>query len=97
MPPNALDSSKESSKLNYATKPFGTADWGNKEKFSDELLKDLIEGFSEMPLGNLAVSTDAVRVMEWRVIPADQFHGRGFGRGKLGNVEHGSYSLADGD
>jgi hypothetical protein len=22
---------------------FGSADWGNKEKFSDELLKDLIE------------------------------------------------------
>ncbi len=27
---------------------FGSADWGNKEKFSDELLKDLIEGFSEI-------------------------------------------------
>lgn len=39
---------------------FGTADWGNKEKFSDELLKDLIEGFSEMPLGNSAVSTDVL-------------------------------------
>ena len=25
---------------------FGAADWGNKEKFTDELLKDLIEGFS---------------------------------------------------
>ena len=28
---------------------FGTADWGNKEKFTDELLKDLIEGFSAIP------------------------------------------------
>jgi type I restriction enzyme M protein len=37
---------------------FGTADWSNKEKFSDELLKDLIEGFSAIPLGNRAVSTD---------------------------------------
>lgn len=37
---------------------FGTADWGNKEKFSDELLKDLIEGFSDIGLGNKAVSTD---------------------------------------
>ena len=37
---------------------FGTADWGNKEKFSDELLKDLIEGFSNIRLGNSAVSTD---------------------------------------
>ncbi|WP_280951552.1 N-6 DNA methylase [Methylocella silvestris] len=39
---------------------FGTADWGNKEKFSDELLKDLIEGFSEIRLGNKAVSTDVL-------------------------------------
>ena len=31
---------------------FGSADWGNKEKFADELLKDLIEGFSEIRLGN---------------------------------------------
>ena len=38
---------------------FGSADWGNKEKFSDELLKDLIEGFSEIRLGN-AVSTDVL-------------------------------------
>ena len=39
---------------------FGTADWGNKEKFSDELLKDLIEGFSDIGLGNNAVSTDVL-------------------------------------
>ncbi|WP_262027096.1 type I restriction-modification system subunit M [Microvirga sp. Mcv34] len=39
---------------------FGSADWGNKEKFSDELLKDLIEGFSEVQLGNQAVSTDVL-------------------------------------
>ena len=39
---------------------FGTADWGNKEKFSDELLKDLIEGFSDIGLGNKAVSTDVL-------------------------------------
>lgn len=37
---------------------FGSADWGNKEKFSDELMKDLIEGFSSINLGNTAVSTD---------------------------------------
>jgi type I restriction enzyme M protein len=36
------------------------ADWGNKEKFSDELLKDLIEGFSEIGLGNTTVSTDVL-------------------------------------
>jgi type I restriction enzyme M protein len=39
---------------------FGTADWGNKEKFTDELLKDLIEGFSAIPLGNKAVRTDVL-------------------------------------
>ena len=27
---------------------FGSADWGNREKFTDELLKDLIEGFAAM-------------------------------------------------
>jgi len=37
---------------------FGTADWGNREKFTDELLKDLIEAFSAIPLGNKAVDTD---------------------------------------
>ncbi len=37
---------------------FGAADWGNKEKFTDELLKDLIEGFSSISLGNTAVDTD---------------------------------------
>ncbi len=39
---------------------FGTADWGNREKFSDELLKDLIEGFSDIRLGNSVVSTDVL-------------------------------------
>ena len=39
---------------------FGSADWGNKEKFSDELLKDLLEGFSGIELGNSAASTDAL-------------------------------------
>ncbi|MFN3256366.1 MAG: N-6 DNA methylase [Ilumatobacter sp.] len=37
---------------------FGTADWGNKEKFTDELLKDMIEGFSSIALGNHDVDTD---------------------------------------
>lgn len=37
---------------------FGSADWGNREKFSDEILKDLIEGFSHIQLGNKAASTD---------------------------------------
>ena len=37
---------------------FGSADWGNREKFTDELLKDLIEGFSAVSLGNNSVTTD---------------------------------------
>ena len=39
---------------------FGNADWGDKEKFSDELLKDLIEGFSGIRLGNSTASTDVL-------------------------------------
>ena len=39
---------------------FGAADWGNKEKFSDELLKDLIEGFTSICLGNAAARTDVL-------------------------------------
>ena len=37
---------------------FGAADWSNREKFTDELLKDLIEGFSSISLGNTDVDTD---------------------------------------
>ena len=39
---------------------FGTGDWGNKEKFTDELIKDMIEGFSAIELGNNAVETDVL-------------------------------------
>ncbi|HET9643146.1 MAG TPA: type I restriction-modification system subunit M N-terminal domain-containing protein [Burkholderiaceae bacterium] len=31
---------------------FGDAQWSNKERLSDALLKDLIEHFSKLPLGN---------------------------------------------
>jgi type I restriction enzyme M protein len=37
---------------------FGAADWGNREVLTDEILKDLIEGLSEVALGNTAVSSD---------------------------------------
>jgi type I restriction enzyme M protein len=37
---------------------FGAADWGNRELLTDEILKDLIEGLSEVSLGNTAVSSD---------------------------------------
>jgi len=37
---------------------FGHADWANRGKLTDEILKNLIEGLSEVSLGNHAVSTD---------------------------------------
>ncbi|MDQ0045396.1 type I restriction-modification system subunit M [Variovorax boronicumulans] len=37
---------------------FGDAQWSNKERLSDALLKDLIEHFSKLPLGNLNVTSD---------------------------------------
>ena len=37
---------------------FGAADWGNREMLTDEILKDLVEGLSEVSLGNKAVSSD---------------------------------------
>ena len=40
------------------TRVFGAADWGNREMLGDELLKDLIEGLSGVPLGNTAVGSD---------------------------------------
>ena len=37
---------------------FGAADWGNREMLGDELLKDLMEGLSSVPLGNTVVGSD---------------------------------------
>ncbi|MHB2025089.1 MAG: type I restriction-modification system subunit M [Elusimicrobiota bacterium] len=37
---------------------FGDAQWTNKERLSDALLKDLVEHFSKLPLGNKGVSSD---------------------------------------
>jgi type I restriction enzyme M protein len=37
---------------------FGAADWGNREILTDEILKDLIEGLSEVSLGNMEVTSD---------------------------------------
>ena len=39
---------------------FGAADWGNKEILSDEILKDLVEQLTEVPLGNHKVTTDVL-------------------------------------
>jgi len=39
---------------------FGAADWGNREMLTDEIIKDLIEGLSEVSLGNKAVSSDII-------------------------------------
>jgi type I restriction enzyme M protein len=37
---------------------FGDAQWSNKERLSDALLKDLIEHFSKLPLGNKQFTSD---------------------------------------
>ena len=39
---------------------FGDAQWSNKDRLSDALLKDLIEHFSALPLGNKNVASDLV-------------------------------------
>jgi type I restriction enzyme M protein len=39
---------------------FGAADWRNRDMLTDEILKDLVEALSEVPLGNRAVSTDVL-------------------------------------
>jgi type I restriction enzyme M protein len=39
---------------------FGAADWGNKELLSDEILKDLVEQLTMVPLGNQAAATDVL-------------------------------------
>jgi type I restriction enzyme M protein len=39
---------------------FGAGDWGNRDMLTDEILKDLIEGLSEVPLGNTAASSDTL-------------------------------------
>ena len=37
---------------------FGAADCGNRKMLGDELLKNLVEGLSGVPLGNKAVASD---------------------------------------
>lgn len=39
---------------------FGDASWTNKERLPDDLLKDLLEHFSKLPLGNKAVQNDVM-------------------------------------
>jgi type I restriction enzyme M protein len=39
---------------------FGDAQWSNKERLSDELLKDLIEHYSRLPLGNKNARPDVL-------------------------------------
>lgn len=39
---------------------FGDAQWSNKERLSDALLKDLIEHFSQLPMGNQSVRSDVL-------------------------------------
>ena len=48
---------------------FGTADWGNREKFTDELLKDLIEGFLQSRLAKTPLNpTSSVTPMSTSLV-----------------------------
>lgn len=44
---------------------FGDAQWTNKDRLSDALLKDLIEHFSKLPLGNHSATSDVVGDAPW--------------------------------
>lgn len=39
---------------------FGDAQWTNKDRLPDSLLRDLVEHFSALPLGNTAAETDVL-------------------------------------
>jgi type I restriction enzyme M protein len=39
---------------------FGDAQWTNKDRLPDELLKDLVEHFSALPLGNERITSDVL-------------------------------------
>ena len=39
---------------------FGDAQWTNKDRLSDALLKDLIEHFSRIPFGNRNIASDVL-------------------------------------
>ena len=39
---------------------FGDGQWSNKERLPDDLLKDLVEHFSALPLGNQRVASDVI-------------------------------------
>lgn len=39
---------------------FGDAQWSNKDRLPDDLLKDLVEHFSALPLGNGRVASDVI-------------------------------------
>ncbi|HLO28288.1 MAG TPA: class I SAM-dependent DNA methyltransferase [Anaerolineales bacterium] len=50
----------ESANQKYLYGVFGDAQWTNKERLPDALLKDLLEHFSKIKLGNKNVATDII-------------------------------------
>lgn len=50
----------ERANLDTLYRVFGAADWGNREMLTDEILKDLMEGLSEVSLGNKAVGSNVL-------------------------------------
>jgi len=52
--------SVESANQKHLYGVFGDAQWTNKDRLPDELLKNLIEHFSALPLGNTRVASDVL-------------------------------------
>lgn len=55
---------------------FSDAQWSNKERLSDALLKDLIEHFSRLPLGTKQFTSDLLGdACEYLIIPPRRMTG----------------------
>ncbi len=50
----------EAANIKHLHGVFGDAQWTNKDRLPDELLKDLVEHFSALPLGNARVASDVI-------------------------------------
>ena len=74
---------------------FGDTQWTNKERLPDRLLRDLIEHFSKVPLGNASVAPDVarqrVRVPDQAVRRPLEQEGRRVLHAALGRADDGQH------